>query len=769
MKKSFLLFVLGCCLVLSTIGFPAKSHATASIYSHGSFIQPDVAKNWTSSDWIQELNYLKETGNNLLILGWTAYGSDATGMSTVYPTNIPGYSTDPTYANDVVATLLSAADSVGGIDIWLALNLNNDFFNHVATFGSTSATWLSNEFSKSQELVKELWDNYHASHPSLKGFYFNYEMDNVGYQHIAPGSAQDNMKKGLTSLANFVHNYTGTTIAVAPFVGKYFPNDPNGNYYYDAYSGVQQSFAQNSAALQATWTDILASADIDYLIPQDGTGAGCCNISEVVNWLGIYKNATDTTNSKAVKTHLWVVKETFHQSTWSSMDVGQIVNEMTQVSPIVENIITFTYDHYQSPKFVNPLYHATYKSYYNTGIVDTTAPTTPTGLNYNKAGADMMSLIWNVSTDNMGAPMYYVYRDGVLIGKSDTNSYQDKGLTPNTSYHYAVQAIDAAGNSSPMSSTITLVTLISDINLSQGKTYTSSMAANATYSDTGGTELTDGIFGAMNYADPAWQGRWNGGNTPWTYSFTIDLGSLRRVDEFQTEFLKQSSVSAALPNSVEYQISNDNINFTSVATLTPNASRYNPPADNTKYSFSYLTNTSTVARYVKIIVTQAQGTWSFIGEATVKQVPVNWALYKPYTSSIAASTTYPDTGRTELTDGVMASTSYADTAWQGRNLIASYNFVIDLGATTYSMSQFESTFLRDDTTGAQLPTSVTYSVSDDNITFNSVGTVNTPSSTSPSSNPYRLVLSSPVSGRYVKIQVNSPNEWSFIDEVKVLQ
>ena len=43
---------------------------------------------------------------------------------------------------------------------------------------------------------------------------------------------------------------------------------------------------------------------------------------------------------------------------------------------------------------------------------------------------------------------YKVFRDGSQVATSTTTTYQDTGLTPATSYTYAVSAYDAAGNES---------------------------------------------------------------------------------------------------------------------------------------------------------------------------------------------------------------------------------------------------------------------------------------------------------------------------------
>jgi phospholipase C len=75
-----------------------------------------------------------------------------------------------------------------------------------------------------------------------------------------------------------------------------------------------------------------------------------------------------------------------------------------------------------------------------------------------------VNLSWNDSSDNVQVTGYTVYRseDGgatyASIGTSPTPDYTDMGVSPNTSYRYAVDAFDAAGNHSDESDPIDVVT-----------------------------------------------------------------------------------------------------------------------------------------------------------------------------------------------------------------------------------------------------------------------------------------------------------------------
>jgi chitodextrinase len=90
---------------------------------------------------------------------------------------------------------------------------------------------------------------------------------------------------------------------------------------------------------------------------------------------------------------------------------------------------------------------------------DTTAPTNPTGLLANTISSSQINLSWSASSDNVAVTGYNVYRDGLKIANSINTSYQDTGLTPDTTYSYTIAAYDAAGNTSNQSTNVSTKTL----------------------------------------------------------------------------------------------------------------------------------------------------------------------------------------------------------------------------------------------------------------------------------------------------------------------
>jgi chitodextrinase len=84
--------------------------------------------------------------------------------------------------------------------------------------------------------------------------------------------------------------------------------------------------------------------------------------------------------------------------------------------------------------------------------VDTTPPSVPTGLTASAVSSSQINLSWAASSDKVGVSGYRVFRDGAQIATTSATSFPNTGLSPSTTYSYAVAAFDAAGNLSARSS-----------------------------------------------------------------------------------------------------------------------------------------------------------------------------------------------------------------------------------------------------------------------------------------------------------------------------
>jgi len=93
---------------------------------------------------------------------------------------------------------------------------------------------------------------------------------------------------------------------------------------------------------------------------------------------------------------------------------------------------------------------------------DTQPPSMPTGLAISSVGSAAVMLSWNASADNVGVTGYRLFVNGIQVGSSLTTSYLFSGLSCQTAYTLGVAAADAAGNASPVATTIAQTAACSD-------------------------------------------------------------------------------------------------------------------------------------------------------------------------------------------------------------------------------------------------------------------------------------------------------------------
>ena len=89
---------------------------------------------------------------------------------------------------------------------------------------------------------------------------------------------------------------------------------------------------------------------------------------------------------------------------------------------------------------------------------DTTPPSTPTGLKVTGTGPGSISLGWTASTDNVAVTGYRVYEGTTVAATTSTSpAVTVSGLLAGSSHTFTVTALDAAGNESGHSASVTAV------------------------------------------------------------------------------------------------------------------------------------------------------------------------------------------------------------------------------------------------------------------------------------------------------------------------
>ncbi|WP_206207523.1 fibronectin type III domain-containing protein [Thermobispora bispora] len=91
--------------------------------------------------------------------------------------------------------------------------------------------------------------------------------------------------------------------------------------------------------------------------------------------------------------------------------------------------------------------------------LDVTPPSAPGGVSVVAAGPYRVTVDWLPATDDVGVFAYGVYLDGEHVEDVPAGPYTVTGLTPETSYRVGVDAVDAAGNRSPLLEVVATTTV----------------------------------------------------------------------------------------------------------------------------------------------------------------------------------------------------------------------------------------------------------------------------------------------------------------------
>ncbi len=154
-------------------------------------------------------------------------------------------------------------------------------------------------------------------------------------------------------------------------------------------------------------------------------------------------------------------------------------------------------------------------------------------------------------------------------------------------------------------------------------------------------------------------------------------------------------------------------------------------------------------------------------ESTVTKLSREAISYgKPYTATPSASSKYPDTNTSELTDADISSgTTYTNASFSG--YAGNTDVVVNLGSKISNLSAFELSYLSVNQDGILPPTKLVVSGSANNRTWTTIGTVSIPKYTSDAVLSAVVEAASYVSYQYIKFSITAGDYWLFIDEVIV--
>ncbi|GAA2836265.1 DUF4434 domain-containing protein [Crossiella cryophila] len=514
----------------------------------GSFIQPDLIDDWTDQQLADEFTMMKSLNMTQLVLQWTANSHDVreNGAKTaIYPNALGGYKL--VTKTDVVARTLRAANAAG-IDVWVGLQVNDFWWKTYAR----DQGFLDNEATIARALAKELWSRY-GGNKSFRGWYLSFEMDNVNFSGAGDEGRMIGFYQQVVRELRFL---TGSKpVAIAPF-----------------FNAVNRALPgwKNPQEWGEMWTRMLREIDLDIIALQDGIGAGHGDPTTIHPW---YAELHKALRAADALTYLISDTETFKigASGLQPSSTQEIVEAIRAVEDQTEVFWSFSFNHYQSPrsKFGSQAYLNGYRRW--AAIDDRKAPgfdpenpSRPGNLTARADGSQTIHLNWGDSSDGTsGVAGYFIYRDDELVATkiSPQGGFTDRQLNPGSLNKYQVRAFDGSGRTSELSNYAEASTegqKVSQVNYARcgarvderGCPYLTGKPADSSYPDDGGYELTDGKRGPAQYT-PEWQGR----NAAGVYSFIINLGQQRTINEITSGWLQVRDDYVFLPAKVTYAVS----------------------------------------------------------------------------------------------------------------------------------------------------------------------------------------------------------------------
>jgi len=145
---------------------------------------------------------------------------------------------------------------------------------------------------------------------------------------------------------------------------------------------------------------------------------------------------------------------------------------------------------------------------------DTTPPSTPSGVTAAQNAAGSVDVAWNQSTDEVAVDGYTVYRDGSALASvaGEALIYADAAVEPGTTYGYAVDAFDLAGNHSAPSAPVSVTTRSENVTLTftaSSDAYVSSLSPSQKFGTkpTLKVDLDGGLSSYVRFSLPSTAGQ----------------------------------------------------------------------------------------------------------------------------------------------------------------------------------------------------------------------------------------------------------------------
>lgn len=389
---------------------------------NGTFIQSWMSSYWDDGRWAEEVENMQNAGIEYLIIQDTANLSSDGTWQIYYPSELEVFSGTECYS-DVIESALNACDG-SDIKVFVGLAMFDDWWVQSAITGTYNQVC-----SVMADMAEEISEKYEG----VYGFYFTPEINNMPTMKLSSG----NIIEGLNTLIEKIPE--DKPLILSP--------------YYTEYISVP--FVLSAESLWVKIINKVNFRDGDIIAPQDAVGAGWIQENDLEKIWKMYRTAVDTAD-KDIK--LWANCENFTLARGKSIISGIFVppatlnvnsvpctidrfaNQLDIASEYCDNIITFSYNHYHSPSYVNPAFEKTYLDYIENGFtVENEKPSVP----QNLTSADGV-LSWDGSEDNIGISHYIIYKDNKAVAFVEETSAHEFNFTQDGKY--SIEAVDAAGN-----------------------------------------------------------------------------------------------------------------------------------------------------------------------------------------------------------------------------------------------------------------------------------------------------------------------------------
>lgn len=407
---------------------------------NGTFIQSWMSGSWDDDRWQTEIENMQAAGIEYLILQDVANkGSEELGgnWNVYYDSELSCFS-EAAFGGNVIEKALRNCEG-SGIKVFVGLAMFDDFWNETA---------LSPQYKEvcgvMADMVEEIYAKY-GDYECFYGWYFTPEISNSLIRQI--------YVKGIADGVNIVIDKINETdeskpLLMSPFSSEYLAAGP-----------------MVSLATYVRIINGINFRDGDIFAPQDAVGAKWVSEKNLERNWKMYKAAVDSCD---VDLKLWANCENFstvvapsllegilnppatENTVYVTETLDRFVRQMDVASGYAENIITFSYNHYYSPDYVNPAFINTYYDYIENGYeLEAEAPTAPKNVTVTAIDEGTL-LTWDAAEDNIGIAYYRIEKDGKFLARVDLvyGTEELEYIDTGAAGEYVITAYDCAGNKS---------------------------------------------------------------------------------------------------------------------------------------------------------------------------------------------------------------------------------------------------------------------------------------------------------------------------------